>query len=1269
MPGSTRNTGYLQNIVLYDENDNITLPARLAVTGTVAINNTTPYDTAQFSLDVNGGLIVKNINKTAQFVLINANPATGGNNAFVVHTVGGTSAASYADIQGYYGTSIAGSTVLRLNPLGGNVLVGSLAGTGSRMVVASSTGVLSTQAIVTLGDLSGVSTSRTITINGTTQDLSADRTFTLYTDNISEDGSPVNLWFTNTRARAAVSVSGSLSYDSATGVISYTTPSTSGITEGTNLYYTQTRFNTAFSGKSTSDLSEGTNLYYTDTRVGSYLTSNNYATQTYVGTAISNLVDAAPGTLDTLNELAAALGDDPNFATSVATSIGTKEPVITAGTTLQYWRGDKTWQTLPIYTLSGLGGVPTTRTITINGTALDLSADRSFTINSMVYPGAGIAVSTGSAWGTSITDNSSNWNTAYSWGNHASAGYLTSLPSHNHDGAYMKTNRTLDTINTIDNGGDRYNPSVNNPTNEHYAVLTYGNGGNVTGQLATHFVSGQLYSRGYNSSWSSWSKYVIENSGTWSISISGSAAQLGGYSPSGSVGANTVVIRDSNGYIFANYINSNVSESENPTINSFFTSNGDGYLRKSNIDHVRSQLGNYGGWITSYTETDTLAAVTGRGATTTAAITTGGLTVNTGGTGTWGQFVVNSTSLWGDGSTLYTTIGAGGAAGIMLYNPHVVWNSGNSCAGIRIGRSGGTSAGAYYEIGTGANDNFFIAKNALSSGAQFNINSSGNATFSGTVSASNLSGTNTGDQTNISGNAGTANTFSSSRSGYKGITDGAVAGQLMWKNYGNNHTLFDASAGTSPDGTSISRHTPTYPVATSDGSNTWGVNINLMGWNGSTTYGVKVDWSRYSESSGNSATTNQTTFGTLTINGGIYCNANNDSSTSAGGISFWSTGPVTTSWIGFKNAANSGWGYHGGYNSAGAYATYNIMDSASRGWVWRYATSGGTNFAGTNVASIQNNNGAFSTGAQWDGTSSNPIFAQINVCQGVGGATLYRDIDMKGSWGAGEGHAITATHGSSATNIVGQLVFQHDSPGSRIKLGKLYNSGDQSSYPWQLISDSNTGVSGAWVTLSGGDWSVTRYGPNTTWGAYLYVGAGTNKSGSGSAQAISTDGNLHLDCATNSKQMYLNYYAGGSAIGAYGPLNCTYDVTAYSSDKRLKTNIQPLKNALNKVLSLQGMTYNWNSVGSQYNWNPGTEREVGVFAQDVQVVLPEAVAPAPFDTDANGNSISGYNFLTVKYDKLTPLLIEAIKEQQTQIDSQKTEIEELKDLVKQLINR
>jgi hypothetical protein len=99
---------------------------------------------------------------------------------------------------------------------------------------------------------------------------------------------------------------------------------------------------------STTNIVEGTNLYYTAARVAAYLTANSYATQGYVNTAISNLVASAPTTLDTLNELATALGNDPNFATTIATSIGTK--------------------------------VPQARTITINGTTYDLSADRSWSI-------------------------------------------------------------------------------------------------------------------------------------------------------------------------------------------------------------------------------------------------------------------------------------------------------------------------------------------------------------------------------------------------------------------------------------------------------------------------------------------------------------------------------------------------------------------------------------------------------------------------------------------------------------------------------------------------------------------------------------------------------------------------------------------------------------------------------------------------------------------------------------------------------------------------
>jgi hypothetical protein len=57
---------------------------------------------------------------------------------------------------------------------------------------------------------------------------------------------------------------------------------------------------------------------------------SGYATETYVNTAVSNLVDSAPGTLNTLNELAAALGDDASFSTTTATALGNRVRVDTA---------------------------------------------------------------------------------------------------------------------------------------------------------------------------------------------------------------------------------------------------------------------------------------------------------------------------------------------------------------------------------------------------------------------------------------------------------------------------------------------------------------------------------------------------------------------------------------------------------------------------------------------------------------------------------------------------------------------------------------------------------------------------------------------------------------------------------------------------------------------------------------------------------------------------------------------------------------------------
>ena len=101
----------------------------------------------------------------------------------------------------------------------------------------------------------------------------------------------------------------------------------------------------------------------------------------------------------------------------------------------------------------------------------------------------------------------------------------------------------------------------------------------------------------------------------------------------------------------------------------------------------------------------------------------------------------------------------------------------------------------------------------------------------------------------------------------------------------------------------------------------------------------------------------------------------------------------------------------------------------------------------------------------------------------------------------------------------------------------------------------------------------------------------------------------------------------------------TGDLTAFASDDRLKTNRLPITGALDKTLSLNGFTYNWNEVAGEF----GLDTEItyaGVPAQDVQKVLPEAVRPAPVSED----------YLSVQYEKLVPLLIEAIKELNAKVE-------------------
>lgn len=111
-----------------------------------------------------------------------------------------------------------------------------------------------------------------------------------------------------------------------------------------------------------------------------------------------------------------------------------------------------------------------------------------------------------------------------------------------------------------------------------------------------------------------------------------------------------------------------------------------------------------------------------------------------------------------------------------------------------------------------------------------------------------------------------------------------------------------------------------------------------------------------------------------------------------------------------------------------------------------------------------------------------------------------------------------------------------------------------------------------------------------------------------------------------------------------GSLHVEGNITAYSttvSDARLKDNVETIENGLEKVCALRGVSYDWNA-GSRKG-----QRDIGVIAQEVQQVVPEVVR------EVKDSLINGGDYLSVGYDQLVPVLIEAIKELKAEIDALK----------------
>jgi hypothetical protein len=196
----------------------------------------------------------------------------------------------------------------------------------------------------------------------------------------------------------------------------------------------------------------------------------------------------------------------------------------------------------------------------------------------------------------------------------------------------------------------------------------------------------------------------------------------------------------------------------------------------------------------------------------------------------------------------------------------------------------------------------------------------------------------------------------------------------------------------------------------------------------------------------------------------------------------------------------------------------------------------------------------------------------------------------------------------------------------------------------------------------GGDIEITGDFANGAKLNNVLVGVGTQKTeittvpGSGDlvlnaatgfAVAIATD-TKYTASVTFEKQVNFNgfttfsgdvYMSGAGFTYCGGPLHVCDDIVAFygqTSDIAMKENVSTLEDPLAKVLQIRGTEYDWKKGNKSY-----TGHDVGVIAQDVEKVLPEAVSTKPDGTKG------------VHYNKLIPLLIEAVKDLSSQVDDLK----------------
>ena len=196
--------------------------------------------------------------------------------------------------------------------------------------------------------------------------------------------------------------------------------------------------------------------------------------------------------------------------------------------------------------------------------------------------------------------------------------------------------------------------------------------------------------------------------------------------------------------------------------------------------------------------------------------------------------------------------------------------------------------------------------------------------------------------------------------------------------------------------------------------------------------------------------------------------------------------------------------------------------------------------------------------------------------------------------------------------------------------GQVLLSGGAGSPTWGSLSNSAVGLA---------------YTSNVQ---FLSIGVGKSASGN-TGDFLATTGTFSGALAANSGTISTGLSSqslgvGTTASGTAGEIRATNDITAfYSSDRSLKENVQPIENAVDKAVAIGGKTFDWiNSFIEDRGGEDGyfmVKSDLGVIAQDVEAVLPQAVR-----TRANGIKV-------VDYPKLAALALQAIVELSSRVEA------------------